>query len=78
MIVSRGAKSVDLTPEAKKALGVEDGVDSLDGESLIRTLLKAPVDLLWNGGIGTYVKADDESHADAGDTSNDAGADRHE
>ena len=72
MIVSRGAKSVDLTPEAKKALGVEDGVDSLDGESLIRTLLKAPVDLLWNGGIGTYVKADDESHADAGDTSNDA------
>ena len=71
MIVSRGAKSVDLTPEAKKALGVDDGVGSLDGESLIRTLLKAPVDLLWNGGIGTYVKADHESHADAGDTSND-------
>lgn len=72
MIVSRGVKSVDLTPEAKKALGVDEGVDSLDGESLIRTVLKAPVDLLWNGGIGTYVKADDESHADAGDTSNDA------
>ena len=72
MIVSRGVKSVDLTPEARTALGVAEDVDSLDGESLIRTVLKAPVDLLWNGGIGTYVKSDKEGHADAGDNSNDA------
>ncbi|MYG80424.1 MAG: NAD-glutamate dehydrogenase [Gemmatimonadetes bacterium] len=72
MVVSRGVKSLDLTPEVKAALGVDEEVESLDGESLIRAVLKAPVDLLWNGGIGTYVKANDESHADAGDNSNDA------
>ncbi|MYB05380.1 MAG: NAD-glutamate dehydrogenase [Gemmatimonadetes bacterium] len=71
MIVPRGAKSVDLSPEAREALGLPADVESLDGESLIRAVLRAPVDLLWNGGIGTYVKADQESHADAGDTSND-------
>ncbi|MDE2752404.1 MAG: NAD-glutamate dehydrogenase, partial [Gemmatimonadota bacterium] len=71
MIVPRGAKSVDLSPEAREALGLPADVESLDGESLIRAVLRAPVDLLWNGGIGTYVKADRESHADAGDTSND-------
>ena len=72
MIVSRGVKSVDLTPGAREALGLADDVETLDGESLIRAVLKAPVDLLWNGGIGTYVKAGHESHADAGDASNDA------
>ena len=72
MIVSRGVKSVDLPPEVRTALGVAEDVVTLDGESLIRAVLKAPVDLLWNGGIGTYVKADGESHADAGDNSNDA------
>ena len=72
MIVSRGAKSVDLSPEAKVALGLDPGIAALDGESLIRAVLMAPVDLLWNGGVGTYVKAATESHADAGDTSNDA------
>ena len=71
MIVRRGVKSVDLTAEARDALGLPADVATLDGESLIRAVLKAPVDLLWNGGIGTYVKADHESHADAGDTSND-------
>ena len=71
MIVPRGAKSVDLSPKAREALGLPADVESLDGESLIRAVLRAPVDLLWNGGIGTYVKADHESHADAGDTSND-------
>ncbi len=71
MIVSRGAKSVDLSPEAREALGLPADVESLDGESLIRAVLRAPVDLLWNGGIGTYVKAEHETHADAGDASND-------
>ena len=72
MIVPRGAKEVDLTSEARKALGVPDEVETLDGESLIRVVLRAPVELLWNGGIGTYVKAPHESHADAGDPSNEA------
>ncbi len=72
MIVPRGAKEVDLTPEARKALGVSDDVETLDGESLIRVVLRSPVELLWNGGIGTYVKAPFESDADAGDPSNDA------
>ena len=71
LIVPRGVKSVDLTPEVRDALGIPADVETLDGESLIRAVLRAPVDLLWNGGIGTYVKADHESHADAGDTSND-------
>ena len=72
MIVPRGVKSVDLTEEARAALGLDPGATTLDGESLIRAVLAAPVDLLWNGGIGTYVKAGHESHADAGDASNDA------
>jgi glutamate dehydrogenase len=73
MIVPRGAKQVDLTPEARRALGIEgEKADTLDGEALIRGVLRAPVDLLWNGGIGTYVKANTESHADAGDPTNNA------
>jgi len=72
MIIPRGAKEADLTPEAREALGVSEDVETLDGESLIRVVLQAPVELLWNGGIGTYVKAPFESNADAGDPSNDA------
>jgi glutamate dehydrogenase len=72
MLVPRGAKEVDLTPEARKALGVSEDAGGLDGESLIRTVLRAPAELFWNGGIGTYVKAPEESNADAGDPSNDA------
>jgi glutamate dehydrogenase len=71
-IVPRGSKEVLLPPEASAALGLPDGVDRLDGESLMQAILRAPVDLLWNGGIGTYVKASDESHTDAGDSANDA------
>ncbi|HSJ09048.1 MAG TPA: NAD-glutamate dehydrogenase domain-containing protein, partial [Longimicrobiales bacterium] len=58
--------------EAAAALGVTDENRRMDGETLVRTILRAPVDLLWNGGIGTYVKAAAERHADAGDTANDA------
>lgn len=72
MIVPRAVKSVELTEEAATVLGLGVGAATLDGESLIRAVLAAPVDLLWNGGIGTYVKANTESHADAGDASNDA------
>ena len=72
MIVPRGAKEVRLTPEAKAVLGVPDDVGVLDGESLIQAVLRAPAELLWSGGIGTYVKASEESNGDAGDPPNDA------
>jgi glutamate dehydrogenase len=71
-VVPRGIKQIDLSPEARAVLGVPDDVGDMDGETLIRTILRAPVDLLWNGGIGTYVKATLESHTDAGDATNDA------
>jgi glutamate dehydrogenase len=65
----RSAKAVSLTPEVRGALGV-DG-QTLTPDELISAILKAPVDLLWNGGIGTYVKASTESDADVGDRVND-------
>ena len=65
----RSAKTIRLSPEARRALGVETG--SLTPNELIAAMLKAPVDLLWNGGIGTYVKSRRESHADVGDRAND-------
>ncbi len=69
----RTAKSVPLSPQACAALGLEaDGGVSLSPPELIRAILLAPVDLLWNGGIGTYVKASTESSADVGDRANDA------
>ncbi len=68
----RSAKSVPLSPQARTALGIDAGVVALSPDELISAILAAPVDLLWNGGIGTYVKASSESQADAGDRSNDA------
>jgi glutamate dehydrogenase len=66
----RSAKSVPLSAEARRALGV--GATALTPNELISAMLRAPVDLLWNGGIGTYVKAAAERHADVGDRANDA------
>jgi glutamate dehydrogenase len=68
-IFSRTLKSIKLSPEIKKALSIE--ADQLAPNDLIRAMLKAPIDLLWNGGIGTFVKAATETHADAGDRTND-------
>ena len=67
---SRDAKSVPISPQMREALGIEE--TSLSPVELIRAVLRAPVDLVWNGGIGTYVKAESESHADVGDRANDA------
>ncbi|MCA1005198.1 NAD-glutamate dehydrogenase [Rhodococcus hoagii] len=67
----RGAKSVPIDDSVRRALGLDPGVTELTPPELIRAILRAPVDLLWNGGIGTYVKASTESHADAGDKAND-------
>ena len=69
-IFPRSAKSIPLSPEVRRRLAVEAEV--LTPNELIRALLRAPVDLLWNGGIGTYVKASDERHSDVGDKANDA------
>jgi glutamate dehydrogenase len=66
----RSAKRIELAPEAQLLLGLAQ--DSLAPAELVRAILRMRVDLLWNGGIGTYVKARDESHADAGDRGNDA------
>jgi glutamate dehydrogenase len=68
----RSAKSVPVPPQARTALGIGAMVTALPVDELISAVLAAPVDLLWNGGIGTYVKASTESQADAGDRSNDA------
>ena len=69
-IFPRSAKSIPLSPEIRRALGVEAA--ELDPAELAKAILRAPVDLFWNGGIGTFVKASSESHADAGDRTNDA------
>lgn len=66
---SRRAKRIALTEEMRQALGTDAG--SLSPDQLVSMILKAPVDLLWNGGIGTYVKSAAESHADCQDRSND-------
>ncbi|MQA27945.1 MAG: NAD-glutamate dehydrogenase, partial [Micromonosporaceae bacterium] len=68
----RTAKSIPVSPETREALGIADAsVTELPPPELIKAILRAPVDLLWNGGIGTYVKASHETHADVGDKAND-------
>jgi glutamate dehydrogenase len=69
-VLRRDAKSIKLTPEVQALLGVSD--ESLPPNALISAILKAQVDLLWFGGIGTYIKAKSETHADAGDKANDS------
>ena len=66
----RSAKSIAITPEVKAALAIS--ADALTPTELVNAILKAPVDLLYNGGIGTYVKAASETHAQVGDRANDA------
>ncbi|MFB8777422.1 NAD-glutamate dehydrogenase [Streptomyces broussonetiae] len=71
-VFPRSAKSIPVNAHIREALGIEHGVTKLTPADLMRAILKAPVDLLWNGGIGTYVKAASESNADVGDKANDA------
>ena len=67
---ARSAKSIAITPEVKAALAIT--ADTMTPTELVNAILKAPVDLLYNGGIGTYVKAASETHAQVGDRANDA------
>ncbi|MDT8445384.1 MAG: NAD-glutamate dehydrogenase [bacterium] len=69
-IFERSAKVITLTPEIKRVLGTDQAEAS--GEELIKIMLQAPVELLWNGGIGTYVRASNEPNHLVGDPSNDA------
>jgi glutamate dehydrogenase len=69
-VFPRSAKSIPLSEQVRAVLDIE--AEALTPNELIHAMLKAPVDLLWNGGIGTYVKAARETHADVGDRANDA------
>ena len=69
-VFSRAAKSVPVSLEMKQRFGITE--DRMAPNDLIKALLKAPVDLIWNGGIGTYVKASEERHSQVGDKANDS------
>ncbi len=69
-VFERSLKVIPLSPEVQAVLGISDA--ELEPSELIKAILKAPVDLLWNGGIGTYVKAASQNNFDVGDRSNDA------
>src|SRR5205807_8008768 len=71
-VYPRDAKSIPVTPRVRRVRGIEhQGIENPAGalppHELIKAVLRTPVDLLWNGGIGTYVKASGETHADAHD-----------
>jgi glutamate dehydrogenase len=69
-VFPRTAKAVPLSDDMRRALAVD--AEALPPDELIRAILRAPVDLLWNGGVGTYVKASTEANTDVGDKNNDA------
>lgn len=68
-LFSRTQKSIPISPQMQQAFAIE--ATALAPDELLRALLQAPVDLMWNGGIGTYIKASNESHAQVGDRAND-------
>lgn len=68
-VFDRSAKSIKLTPEIKHVLNTKK--DSMVPNEIIKAMLKAPVDLIWNGGIGTFFKSTQETHLDVGDRTND-------
>ena len=70
-VFPRQLKAIKITDEMRSALGIEDGVTRLSPAEMISVILKAPVDLLWNGGVGTYVKSSRETNAEVGDKTND-------
>jgi len=71
-VFERKQKIINISPEIKIELGITNASDEISPDDLIKAILRAPVDLLWNGGIGTYVKAKTESNERIGDKSNDA------
>ncbi|WP_026421273.1 NAD-glutamate dehydrogenase [Actinokineospora inagensis] len=71
-VFPRTLKAIPISAEVARALGIPEDTGKLSPQELMKAILLAEVDLLWNGGIGTYVKASTESHADVGDKANDA------
>ncbi|MFE8884899.1 NAD-glutamate dehydrogenase [Pseudarthrobacter enclensis] len=71
-VFARQAKSIPVSPQVREALGLPASTTELSPPELLRAILLAPADLLYNGGIGTYVKASTESNASVGDKANDA------
>ncbi len=71
-VYPRTAKSIPISPAVRAVLALDETTTAMSPAELMRAVLKAPVDLLWNGGIGTYVKATAETHLDVGDKANDA------
>ncbi len=69
-VFPRSAKSIAVTPQVRQALGID--AERLAPNELVQAILRAPVDLFWNGGIGTFVKSAGESNGDVGDRTNDA------
>ncbi|GAA1352326.1 NAD-glutamate dehydrogenase [Falsarthrobacter nasiphocae] len=71
-VFPRSSKSIEISAEAAEALGIEGGAQRMAPLAVLKAILTAPVDLVYNGGIGTYVKSSDESNASVGDRANDA------
>ena len=71
-VYPRSLKSVPLNDAVRSVLGIDESVEAMTPAELMKAILQAPVDLLWNGGIGTYVKGEDETHSEVGDKANDA------
>ncbi|HET6627774.1 MAG TPA: NAD-glutamate dehydrogenase [Nocardioidaceae bacterium] len=70
-VYPRSQKSIPVSDQVRSVLGLDENVRTMTPPELMRAILVAPVDLLWNGGIGTYVKGETETNADAGDKAND-------
>jgi glutamate dehydrogenase len=70
-VYSRAHKAIPISDQVRAALGIDDDISEMTPPNLIRAILRAPVDLLYNGGIGTYIKAETESDVDVGDRAND-------
>ncbi|MFE9204982.1 NAD-glutamate dehydrogenase [Micromonospora sp. NPDC007230] len=71
-VYPRTAKSVPISPQVRAVLGLDEDATQLSPQELMKAILTAPVDLFWNGGIGTYVKGSTQTNAEVGDKSNDA------
>ena len=69
---NRGLKAIAISPQMKDALDIPETTETLTPAELIRAILQAPADLLWNGGIGTYVKSQTQTNTEVGDKANDA------
>jgi glutamate dehydrogenase len=70
-VFRRDQKTIGISEQMRATLGLDDDVAALTPPALVKAILRAPVDLIWNGGIGTYVKSESESDADVGDRAND-------